>query len=53
MGLAPESFWRLSLTEWQAIAEGYAMRLGKPQAPLSRVELAAMAARFPDKEQAP
>ena len=44
LNLAPEAFWRLSLAEWRALTE-------VPAAPvLNRAALAALIARFPDKE---
>jgi uncharacterized phage protein (TIGR02216 family) len=45
MDIAPESFWRLSLVEWQALLGA---RAGAAQAPLSRADFAALTARFPD-----
>ena len=46
-GIAPESFWRLSLAEWNALTAPLA-----GAAPLGRAGFEALAARFPDdKEQ--
>jgi uncharacterized phage protein (TIGR02216 family) len=44
LGVAPDSFWRLSVREWRA--------LSVPAAPerLSRAALEALAQRFPDVE---
>ncbi|NGM49430.1 phage tail assembly chaperone [Caulobacter sp. 602-2] len=42
--IPPAAFWRLSLKEWRALA-------GTPASPvLARPDLAALMARFPDKE---
>lgn len=44
LGVTPEAFWRLSLPEWRALTES-------PPAPVpSRAALAALIARYPDKE---
>lgn len=44
LGLSPEAFWRLSLKEWRALTE-------TPPAPvLSRADLSALIARYPDEE---
>jgi len=51
MGLAPDRFWRLSLSEWKAAVEGHAMRFGAKAMPiLKREEFARLQARYPDKE---
>lgn len=50
MGMAADAFWHLSLVEWQAIAEGLAMRAA-PQGPIEpfvRASLEALMTRFPD-----
>ncbi|USQ94844.1 phage tail assembly chaperone [Caulobacter sp. RL271] len=47
LGLAPEAFWRLSLVEWRVLTEA-------PPAPvLSRTDLCALIARYPDEETPP
>lgn len=47
LGLPPEAFWRLSLTEWRALTQA-------PRAPaLNRASLEALIARYPDEETAP
>lgn len=44
LGIAPEVFWRLSLKEWRALTE-------VPPAPvLTRTDLSALIARYPDEE---
>ncbi len=44
LGIAPEAFWRLSLTEWRALTE-------MPPAPvLTRPGLSALIARYPDED---
>jgi len=44
LGLAPEAFWRLSLKEWRMLTE-------TPPAPvLTRSDLSALIARYPDEE---
>ncbi len=45
MGVAPESFWRLSLAEWRLLAAG---TQPAPVA-MARAELEALVARFPDE----
>ena len=52
MGLAPDVFWGLSLAEWQAMAEGHALRLARPgrDLPLERRELTDLLAHYPDKD---
>lgn len=42
MGISPHDFWRLSLREWRALTAPAG------PAPLGRVELEALRARFPD-----
>lgn len=44
LGLAPDAFWRLSLSEWRALTEAPAMPV------LSRAGLAALIDRYPDEE---
>ncbi len=44
LGIAPEAFWRLSLTEWRALTET------APSPVLSRSGLEALAERYPDEE---
>lgn len=45
--IPPEAFWRLSLKEWRALVE-------TPSAPaLSRADLSALIARYPDEETPP
>ncbi|ACL96333.1 phage tail assembly chaperone [Caulobacter vibrioides] len=47
LGLPPEAFWRLSLTEWRALTQA-------PDAPcLNRAGLQDLLARYPDEETAP
>jgi uncharacterized phage protein (TIGR02216 family) len=46
MGLAPESFWRLSVVEWRALCE--ARQGARAMSPLSRNDFAALMQRFPD-----
>ncbi|MDR7232391.1 putative phage protein (TIGR02216 family) [Caulobacter sp. BE264] len=47
LGLPPEAFWRLSLTEWRALTEA-------PPAPsLNRATLQDLIARYPDEETPP
>lgn len=41
-GLAPESFWRLSVKEWRALNAA-------PAAPFDRAAFDALAAQFPDQ----
>jgi hypothetical protein len=49
MGLAPDVFWAMSLPEWRAVIEGFAMRKGTRRgAPLSRGELVALMTMHPD-----
>ncbi|CAN5393686.1 phage tail assembly chaperone [soil metagenome] len=44
LGVPPEAFWRLSLSEWRALTE-------TPAAPvLTRAALDRLLARFPDEE---
>ena len=43
-GLAPNAFWRLSLTEWRALTEA------PPTPVISRNDLSALIARYPDEE---
>lgn len=44
LGVAPEAFWRLSLKEWRMLTE-------TPPAPvLTRANLSALIARYPDEE---
>lgn len=44
LGVAPEAFWRLSLKEWRALTD-------TPPAPvLTRADLSALIARYPDEE---
>lgn len=42
LGLAPEMFWRLSLSEWRALAAPHASQT------MARADFIALAARFPD-----
>lgn len=44
LGVAPEAFWRLSLTEWRALTEA------PPTPVISRNDLSALIARYPDEE---
>lgn len=47
LGLPPQDFWRLSLKEWRALTEA-------PPAPvLSRADLSALIARYPDEDPTP
>jgi uncharacterized phage protein (TIGR02216 family) len=44
LGIAPEAFWRLSLKEWRALTQ-------TPPAPvLTRTDLTALIARYPDED---
>ena len=43
LGIAPATFWRLSVREWRAIAAPSAATV------LSRVELEALARAYPDR----
>lgn len=47
LGIPPEAFWRLSLVEWRALTEA------PPTPVLSRAELTALIARYPDEEVSP
>lgn len=51
LGLAPRDFWDMSPTEFSAAARGRAGNLTGAAARLDRDELAALIARFPDKER--
>lgn len=44
LGLAPDGFWRLSLTEWRALAAPH------QQGAMARADFVSLAARFPDGE---
>ncbi|WP_454714502.1 phage tail assembly chaperone [Caulobacter segnis] len=44
LGLPPEAFWRLSLREWRALTEA------PPTPVLTRTDLRALIARYPDEE---
>lgn len=49
MGLAPDAFWAMSLSEWRAAIEGFAMRKGaRRTTPLSRVEFDHLMRMHPD-----
>ena len=49
MGIAPDAFWAMSLTEWRAAVDGFAMKKGaRRNAPLSRDELQTMMQNYPD-----
>lgn len=42
LGVPPEAFWRLSLKEWRVLTESPPV--------LSRADLSALIARYPDEE---
>ncbi|HUJ46946.1 MAG TPA: phage tail assembly chaperone [Rhizomicrobium sp.] len=49
MGIAPDVFWAMSLPEWRAAVDGFAMKKGaRRNVPLSRGELQTMMTMFPD-----
>jgi hypothetical protein len=52
MGLAPEIFWAMSLTEWRAAVAGYAERRGlrarTGAEALGHAELRRLMSSFPD-----
>jgi hypothetical protein len=49
MGLAPDVFWAMSLPEWRAAVDGFAMRRGtRRNTSLSRSELQTMMTMHPD-----
>ncbi len=50
LGMAPATFWAMSVAEWGAAVAGYlaAHGLGPGSAPLSRAELAALTRQYPD-----
>lgn len=49
LGLSPSDFWALSLTEWLALVRA----VSEPAAsPISRSDLAALMAKFPDEKEA-
>jgi len=46
MGLAPDQFWRMSLSEWRAALAG---RFPQPNAqPMTRTSLETLMEQFPD-----
>lgn len=47
LGVPPDVFWRLSLVEWRALTET------PPTPALSRADLSALIARYPDEETPP
>jgi uncharacterized phage protein (TIGR02216 family) len=50
MGIAPETFWRMSLMEWRAALAGFMERNGARAAqPLERKALDDMMQLYPDK----
>lgn len=49
MGMAPETFWRMSLTEWRAALAGFMERHGPRAQPLERKVLDDMMQLYPDK----
>lgn len=47
--MAPDTFWRYSLSEWLAAVDGYLESIGVEQAePFSRDELAELMEEYPD-----
>jgi hypothetical protein len=49
MGLAPDVFWTMSLPEWRAAVDGFAVRRGaRRNTSLSRGEFEALMRMFPD-----
>lgn len=52
MGLAPDVFWNMTITEWQAALGGFMERHGTHAgAPLERKDFEALMRRFPDGPQ--
>ncbi|MGY6531740.1 phage tail assembly chaperone [Glycocaulis sp.] len=49
LGLSPSDFWGLSLTEWLALVRAVS---SPTAAPLSRSDLSALMAKFPDEKEA-
>ncbi|MCC5980355.1 MAG: phage tail assembly chaperone [Oceanicaulis sp.] len=49
LGLSPSEFWALSLPEWLALVRAVS---GASAAPISRSDLTALMARFPDQKDA-
>lgn len=49
LGLSPSEFWALSLTEWLALVWAVS---GPTATPISRSDLAALMAKFPDRKEA-
>lgn len=49
LGLSPSEFWALSLTEWLALVGAVS---GPAATPISRSDLAALMAQFPDNKEA-
>lgn len=48
MGLAPETFWSMSLGEWRAAVNGFTARHRRTAPPLARAEFEAMLQAHPD-----
>jgi uncharacterized phage protein (TIGR02216 family) len=49
MGLAPDAFWNMTLTEWRAAVAGFAAGRGQARAqPLERKALNQLMQRYPD-----
>lgn len=49
LGLSPSEFWALSLPEWLALVRSVS---GAEATPISRADLTALMARFPDQKEA-
>ena len=49
LGLTPEAFWRLSLAEWRALTRP----APGSDKPLTRIDLEALMALYPDDSHAP
>jgi len=49
MGISPRDFWAMSLPEWRAAVDGFALKkVSRRNAPLSRDELQTMMHNYPD-----
>lgn len=49
MGLAPEVFWNMTLTEWRAALAGFMERGGPRSQPLERKTFDELMQLYPDK----
>ncbi len=49
LGLSPSEFWALSLTEWLALVRAVS---GAKATPITRSDLSALMAKFPDRKEA-